>query len=422
MSYNSIDIKEGIKFHKIKTNKFKTNLIAVFLTTKLSREKVTKNALIPSVLKRGSTKFQTQDLISKELEEMYGADFGCGIDKTGDNQILKFFIETINQEFAIDNNMDLLKDGISNILDIIFNPYLENGVFKKEYVDQEKQNLKSVIDSKIDNKSKYAVQRCVEEMYKDKPYGLFQFGYVEDLENINEENLKNAYDELINNCKIDIFVSTDSEEEIFEIIKNNESIQLLKDRDAKYNEIDDLNKEKQEEKIVEESKEVAQGKLVLGLDVILDDNEKRYSTSVYNAILGGSANSKMFQNVREKENLAYVASSSYVRQKNNIIINTGIEIKNYKKALEVIRVQLDDMENGNFSDEDIENAKKSIISGVRVIKEEQDTELTYYFGQEISKSKIEIDEYISKVEKVSKEDIVNIANNININTVYFLKS
>ena len=422
MSYTSIEIKKGIKFHKIKTNKFKTNLIAVFLTTKLSREKVTKNALIPSVLKRGSTKFQTQDLISKELEEMYGADFGCGIDKTGDNQILKFFIETINQEFAIDNNMDLLKDGISNILDIIFNPYLENGVFKKEYVDQEKQNLKSIIDSKIDNKSKYAVQRCVEEMYKDKPYGLFQFGYVEDLESINEENLKNAYDELINNCKIDIFVSTDSEEEIFEIIKNNESIQLLKDRDAKYNEIDDLNKEKQEEKIVEESKEVAQGKLVLGLDVILDDNEKRYSTSVYNAILGGSANSKMFQNVREKENLAYVASSSYVRQKNNIIINTGIEIKNYKKALEVIRVQLEDMKNGNFSDEDIENAKKSIISGVRVIKEEQDTELTYYFGQEISKSKIEIDEYISKVEKVSKEDIVNIANNININTVYFLKS
>ena len=422
MSYTSIDIKKGIKLHKIKTNKFKTNLIAVFLTTKLSREKVTKNALIPSVLKRGSTKFQTQDLISKELEEMYGADFGCGIDKTGDNQILKFFIETINQEFAIDNNMDLLKDAISNILDIIFNPYLENGVFKKEYVNQEKQNLKSIIDSKIDNKSKYAVQRCIEEMYKDKPYGLFQFGYVEDLENINEENLKYAYDELINNCKIDIFVSTDSEEEIFEIIKNNESIQLLKDRDAEYNEIDDLNKEKQEEKIVEESKEVAQGKLVLGLDVILDDNEKRYSTSVYNAILGGSANSKMFQNVREKENLAYVASSSYVRQKNNIIINIGIEIKNYKKALEVIRVQLDDMENGNFSDEDIENAKKSIISGVRVIKEEQDTELTYYFGQEISKSKIEIDEYISKVEKVSKEDIVNIANNININTVYFLKS
>ena len=130
----------------------------------------------------------------------------------------------------------------------------------------------------------------------------------------------------------------------------------------------------------------------------------------------------MFQNVREKENLAYVASSSYVRQKNNIIINTGIEIKNYKKALEVIRLQLDDMKKGNFSNEDIQNAKKSIISSVRVIKEEQDSELTYYFGQEISKSKTEIEEYITKVEKVSKEDIVNIANNININTIYFLKS
>ncbi len=421
MSYKVINIKNGIQLHQIQTDKFKTNLISVFLTTKLDRENVTKNALIPSILRRGSVKLKTQDLISKKMEEMYGASFDCGIDKVGDNQILKFYIETINQEFVLDNKDDILKDSIENILDFVFNPYLENNKFKKEYMEQEKENLKLKIDSKIDNKSKYAVQRCIEEMYKDKPYGLFQFGYTEDLEKIDENKLKQHYDELINNCKIDIFVSVQNAEGAEDTIINNENIQRLKERNAEYNEINDLNKEKQEEKTVEESREVAQGKLVLGLDVYLDDNEKRYAASVYNNILGGSANSKMFQNVREKENLAYVANSMYIRQKNNIIINTGIEIENYNKALEVIKIQLEDMKKGNFTDEDILNAKKSIISSVKVIDEEQDTELTYYFGQEISKNKVEIEDYIKKIENISKEDIVNIANSVDINTIYFLK-
>ena len=180
-------------------------------------------------------------------------------------------------------------------------------------------------------------------------------------------------------------------------------------------------KEIKDENVITESLEVTQGKLILGLDVDINDNELKYDTLVYNAILGGTASSKLFQNVREKASLAYTASSSYLRHKNNIFINCGIEIKNYEKALEIIREQLQDMKDGKFTDEDIENAKKNIVSTIKNIKDEQDTEIVYFFGQELTDKKISLDEYMEKIEKVSKDDIVKIANSVYINTIYFLK-
>ena len=129
----------------------------------------------------------------------------------------------------------------------------------------------------------------------------------------------------------------------------------------------------------------------------------------------------MFQNVREKAHLAYVASSSYFRYKNNIFVNCGIEIANYEKALKLIKEQIEDMKKGNFTDEEIENAKKGIIATINTIDDEQDTGITYYFGQELSESNISIEDYKKRIEKVNKENIVNIAKNVYINTIYFLK-
>lgn len=422
MNYSKTTIKQGITLHKINTNKFKTNLIAVFLTTDINRENVTKNALISSILRRGTKKLQSQEEISKKLEEMYGAGFDCGLDKTGDNQVLKFYIETINDNFLPNNSDNMLQQSIENILDIVFNPYLENGIFKEEYLTQEKNNIKQLIEGKIDNKSRYALDRCIEEMYKDEKYGLYKYGYVEDLEKITAKDLYNYYLELISNCKIDVFVSGIIDDTLDELIKNNENIQKLKERQAIFNKPELTEKQAIDEKEVIENMDITQGKLILGLDVNLQDEDLKYNALLYNSVLGGSANSKLFQNVREKANLAYVASSSYVRFKNNIFIKCGIEIDNYEKALEIIRKQLEDMKNGDFSEDDIQNCKKGIIASIKTIDDEQDTQITFCFGQELSNKSISIDEYIEGVENVKKEDIVNVAKNVAINTIYFLRN
>ena len=422
MKYNEIDIKKGIKLHTIKTEKFKTNLIAVMLTTKLDRKNITKNALIPAVLRRGTKFMQTQEEINKKMEDMYGASFDCGLDKTGDNQILKFYMETVNNEFLPQDAENMIKSSIEKIFEIIFNPYLENGVFKKEYVEQEKENIKQIIDGKIDSKARYALDRCIEEMYKNEPFGLYKFGYVEDLKDINEKNLYEYYLELIKTCKIDIYISGIVDENIHNIIKQNENIEKLQERKPDFKEFELTKKENEEAKEIQESMEITQGKLIIGLDVNILDKDARYKIMIYNSLLGGSANSKLFQNVREKASLAYTASSSYYRFKNNIFINSGIDIPNYQKALEIIKKQIEHMKNGDFTDEEIENAKNGIIASIKTIDDEQDTEITYYFGQELSGTKTSLEEYIENIQKINKADVLEVAKQISINTIYFLKN
>ena len=259
-------------------------------------------------------------------------------------------------------------------------------------------------------------------MYKDEPYGLYKYGYIEDLERINEENLYSAYLDLINNCKIDIFVSGIIDETIVEILKNNEFIKILNDRNPNIVIPETTAKKCEQEKVIQETMDVTQGKVIIGLDLDYDDEDLKYDTMIYNSLLGGSANSKLFQNVREKASLAYTASSSFYRFKNNILINCGIEIDNFEKAIKIIKEQIEDMKKGDFTEEELENAKHGIVSAIKTIDDEQDTEITYLFGQELSRIKKDIDEYIERISKVTKQNVIDIANKVSINTIYFLKS
>lgn len=417
MNLETTDIKEGIRLHKIKTNKYKTNLMSVFLTSKLSRDDITKKALILTVLRRGTNNLKTQEEISKKLEELYGASFDCGIDKLGDKHVLKFYVESLNEQYLYQKE-DILSQSLNILFDIVFNPLRENGVFKQEYIDEEKQNLRIIIEGQKDNKAAYATQRCIEEMYKEKPYGLYKYGYVEDLEKIDSKNLYEAYLDLIKTCKIDIFVSGDFDEKTLEEkVKSNQQISKLEPRKVEYLDEESESSNTQEENVVRENMQISQGKLNIGLDVLSDNKS---AVSVYNAILGGGANSKLFQNVREKASLAYSAGSIYIKPKSKIIIKTGIEHKNYEKALQIIKEQIDDMKNGKFSDEDIQHAKELIIASFKAMQDEQDSEISFYFGREIQKESKDIDKQIKEVSEVTKQNIVDVANKIKINTIFFL--
>ena len=295
MPYTVEKKKKGIKLHLIDTSKFKTNLMAVCITTPLNREFVTYDSLIPAVLKRGTNNLKTQEEISIKLEEMYGAEFDCGIEKIGDNHVLKFYFESLNDNFIPRGSSEsILKESVNMLLDIIFNPIIENDSFKNEYVEAEKNNIKILIESRIDNRDQYALSRCIEEMYKNRPYGLYKFGYTEDLDKINADNLYKYYKELIKTSKIDIFISGDIEKEnVKKIVKNNENIKRLNGRNPRY--IIDSDQEGDKDKTKEENKvqdkmDVSQGKLVIGLDVDLGDYDSKFPVYMYNVILRRKCN------------------------------------------------------------------------------------------------------------------------------------
>lgn len=425
MLVDSFEIKSGIKAHLIQNDIFKTNIACVLLTVPLEKDTVTANALIPFLLRSGTKNLPSQLEINKKLEEMYGSSFDCGIDKMGDNQVLKFYIESINDNFAGENS-EILKETIDFILEIVFNTLIENGKFKESILDIEKENLKQVIESKIDDKDLYAFENCISSMYGEKGFGLYKYGYLEDVENITAESLAKTYQNLIDSCKIDIFISGDLKElNVKDILENNENIQKLKERKPNYILNNESTQSKQKVDKVQEKNEkldVAQGKLVIGLDVLSKQNNLACVALVYNAILGDGVNSMLFQNVREKASLAYSAKSKYVKQKGNIFIRCGIEIDNYQKALDIIKEQLDNIKNGNFTEEDIENAKSYLISGIKSIEEEQDSEIVFYIGNEISNIDMSLKKYIEIIQSIAKDEIVEFANALEYNTIYFLSN
>ena len=430
MDLFSETIRNGIKVHYRNTNKYKTNLITAFLSVPLNRETVTLNALIASILRLGTVTRPTQEEISKRLEEMYGAEFNCGIEKLGDIQILKFYIEVLNDSF-LPQKENLLEQAMNELLDLVFNPILENGGFKKNYIETEKVNLKNIIESKINDKDQYSFDRCIEEMYKNDSYSTYKYGYVEDIDKITDGELYNQYKNLINSAKIDIYVSGDyNKQEIKDIIQNNPNIQKLPPRNTEnivsgatsQNRINNVGASIARPNTIEEKQNVTQGKLVIGLDIDANKNDSKYILGIYNVILGASATSKLFQNVREKASLAYSARSQYIWQKNNIYIRCGIEIGNFDKALPIIYKQLDDMKNGDFTEEDVEGAKRTFVSAIKAIQDEQDEEITYFIGQELSGNVPDFEEYTKRILAVTKEQVQDIANKINVNTVYFLRN
>ena len=219
-------------------------------------------------------------------------------------------------------------------------------------------------------------------MFKDKEFGLYEYGYSEDIEKIDDQNLYRYYNELLNECKIDIFISgkIQKESEIEQIINKTISEKyLLKIKPRVPNFIENSKEritEDIKEQLVEEEMDVAQGKLVIGLN-IKENNSNTAAKHVYNAILGGGANSKLFQNVREKASLAYTAGSGYLKTKDIISIRCGIEVKNYEQAILIIRQQLENMKKGLLEEKDLQNAKELIIGSLQSMKDEQIGEISY---------------------------------------------
>lgn len=413
MEEKIINISNNVFLHLLNGENFKTSFVAGFFLSDLKREEVTINALIPAVLTRGTANLPTMKEISLKLESLYGATLDGSSDKIGDKQALQFYVTTINNEYALENE-ELLNESIKTLLDVIYNPKLVNGKFDETYVAQEKENLKELIKARINDKGQYAITRLIEEMFKNEPYGIYKYGNLEDVDKINAENLYEQYKKVLETSEVHFYVSSSKnvDEHLFNICKKN-NLEMPQTSSTQ------TSNTRIEPQTIIEKQDITQGKLVLGYNVDID-KEDLYKMQVYNAILGGSSNSKMFQNVREKASLAYTARSTFYKHKNALVIFAGIEVDKYEKALAIIKEQVEDMKNGNFSDEDIKDAKVFLVNLMRSFYDSQDVLIDLSMGQYIFGSNDTIEEMINKINKVTREDILKVANSVTLNTVYYL--
>lgn len=421
MKEDVIRINKNTFIHTAHLDGFKSNVIAVFLLTDLNKDTVTKNALIPAVLRRGTEELKTMKEITTKMNDMYGSVFDASIDKLGDKQSIQLYLSMIDNNYALEGE-DLLSEGLNFIYNVLYNPKLEDNVFDAEYVEQEKQTLRELIKGKINDKGQYANYRCLQEMLGDDPYALYKYGSEEDLDSITPENLYEQYKKLLETSEIHFYVygniSVDQVKNFFEDKFEKEEVLPEKIERTKKAIIPFS-----EEKNIVEKMNVIQGKLVLGYDLDMPIGaETLYKVLVYNAILGSSATSKLFQNVREKASLAYTIRSIYIKQKGVFLISAGIETNKFDKALELTKKQVQDMKDGNFSDEDIKDAKIFLENLFLSCLDDQTTLIELNIGQFITGINDSIEEMVEKINNVSREDIIEVANKIKLKTTYYLKN
>ena len=413
-----IEIGNGIYLNLIQSDKFKSNILSYYFVRPLSREDVTKNSLLPLVLKRGTKDFNTNLKIEKELEAMYGANFSISVNKRGERQVIRFTMEWANGQYLSNEGYNL--EVIGMLRNIIYNPYLENDVFKKDYINQEKENLKNKIESKINDKRSYAVNRCIEEMCKYEKFSIYPLGYVEDLNLINETNLYEHYQSILNTSPIEIYFVGNYDENLTSYLIENNKI-------SREN-IVEIPREKitspvQRKNMIEENFDVNQGKLVIGYRTDIAFEDKLYNGLLLAGdILGGGPNSKLFKNVREAESLAYYVSSTILKYKSIMIIDGGIEFENYNKTIDIINKQIDSLKSGDFSDDDIEISKKAIKTSIESIKDSVFLISEFFFSQGVSKDSRSLDEILSDFETVTRNEIITAANKIVMDTIYFMKN
>ena len=410
----------GIDVYQIKTEKFKTDTINIFFHDNLRKESAARNAMIPAVLRRGSEKYPTIGDISLYLEELYGASFDCGVTKKGERQIIQFYIEFVSDKY-LSKDADQFEKASDLLLEIIANPFLENGVFRNDYVEQEKENLRKLIASRVNNKAQYAVERCFEEMCKDEPFGIYDYGNIEDLSEIDSINLFEHYKHVLETCPMQIFVTGNVHEERIEKMLNKFSV--LKRGNIKQIDITDIKKQVKEVKNVTEKMNVNQGKLSLGFRTNVSSNDSDYyALMVYNGILGGGIHSKLFQNVREKASMAYYVFSRLEKFKGLMLISSGIELDNRDKALDIILAQMDEIKKGNISDYEYTATLNSLETGINSLKDNQMHMVDFYLSQIIVDNSDNFESLKERIKQVTKQDVIEVSKKIILDTVYFLTS
>lgn len=412
-----IQLGNGIYLNLIQTDKFKSNLLSYYLIRPLDREEVTKNALLPSVLKRGNMRFNTNLEIEKELEQMYGANLSMAINKRGERHVLRFTMEWANGDYFGDSDFNL--NAINMLRDIIYNPYIENESFKKEYVDGEKENLKNKIQAKINDKRSYAINRCLEEMCKYEKFSLYSLGYVEDLDKIDEKTLYEHYQTVLATSTIEIFYVGSYDDKLMNYLVESNKVErdtiTIVPREPISFKIKTKN-------MVVERFDVNQGKLVLGFRTGIPFEDKLYNgLLIASDILGGGPNSKLFKHVREEHSLAYYISTSTLKYKSIVLIDAGIEFENYDKTVEIIKAQLADLKAGIFEEDDIDISKKSIKTSTESIKDSLFLMAEFGFSQIVAGDNRSLEEVLEDFEKVSKEQISEAANQLVLDTIYFMK-
>jgi predicted Zn-dependent peptidase len=408
-----------LRLHVLPTKRFKTFALSLFAGVPLTEAGVTPIALTPFVLRRGTEIYPETISFRERLDDLYGAGFGFDLYKRGDHQIVQFRLDIINDQF-VSSASSLLDDALTFLGEVLTSPALDQGKFRSKYVEAEKTTVSKRMDAIINDKIRYAAERCVEEMCKDEPYRLPALGRKEELVSLNADTLYEAYRNWLKEASFDLYVAGDTTlDEVQAIVAK--AFALPEGQPASYS-APNLRAARSEVQILQERLDVGQGKLNMGLRVGATYGSDQYAALlVYNGLLGGFPHSKLFVNVREKASLAYYASSRLDGHKGIMTIQSGIEVANYERAVQIIREQIEAMKAGDFAMEDLQRTQAMLVGQLRELQDSAFERISFDFSNILSGAERTGESFIAEVQAVTPEMVTEVAQHVALDTIYFLR-
>lgn len=410
----------GVHLTCIQTKKFKSSYWSLRLVVPLLRETAAMNALLPRVLRRGTASCPDQQRLEAALDELYGGVIEPTVSKRGEAQCFGFVATFLDDGLAPDG-VPLLDRAAHLMGDLLLRPATRNGRLRGDYVASERRNLESEIKSAINDKRQYARKRLIEEMCAGEAYGIDRLGALDTLEKINVTRLNQHYHKLLASAQIEAYYCGSANPKRVEQAWR-EALMDLPRKGRLEEPVTDWRVVPEERRNFVDHLDVTQGKLVMGFRTgCILTNIGYPALVIANAVFGGTTNSKLFLNVREKLSLCYYASSALDKHKGLLMVHSGMKFEDFEQAEREILAQLEAVRQGDFSDEELQAAKKAMSSAFRTILDSQGSQEDYWLSQAVAELRIAPQEMALLLEEVTREQVMEAASKLQLDSVYYLK-
>lgn len=416
MEYKQID-KKSYRLHFIKTDRFKTITIRVTLRNKVEKEKIALRNFLMDILTFSTEICPTRKELVEQSQDLYGINIYSRAYRIGKQNSMNLFANFLNEKYT---EKGMLEESIKFISEILFHPNVKNKSFDEESFKVIKNTMQASLKTIKDNTKRYSLIRMLEEMNEEEPYSYREYGYQEDFDKITKENLYEYYKEVIKNSYVDIYVLGNfDEKQMEEYMDKYMQFNTLKKEDKNL-EIKHKSYRKRPQ-IKSEKDRFNQSKLSIGCKLLeLTEREKNYVLTLYNIILGGSADSKFFKNIREKHSICYYINSTPKKLDNLLLIRSGISKERFEEAIKLIKLEMKEMEKGKFTEKEIDAAKSLYLTSLDEVYDDEEAIIDIYLANDLMGIG-DIKTRKEEIMTVTKEEIMEVSKKVKIDTIYLLE-
>ena len=414
----TIQLLPGVRFHSCRDTRFKQGALSIQFVRPMAKEEAALNALLPAVLLRGTEEYPDLRAITLHLDDLYGTSVGALVRRVGDYQTTGLSCNFMEDRFALDGD-EILKPMMEFVGQLLFKPLLEDGHFPESFVESEKKNLISTIESEKNDKRVYAAGKLLKNMCRGDSFGLPRLGDVEDVESITAQGLYDHYLKIQKESPIELFyVGSAQPEKVAQLLKT-ELEKIVREPQLRNQQTAFCGGEGSHETQI---MDVAQAKLCMGFVTPVTNTSPDFAAmQVLNTVFGGGMTSKLFMNVREKLSLCYYVSSGYYGTKGIVTVAAGIDADKEEVTKAEILAQLDACRRGEITEQELDSAKEAILSALRTVSDSPGAIEGYHAVAALSGITMTLEEYMDAVQAVSQEEVAAAARKLQYHSSFFLK-